>query len=130
MTVTAASFRADFPEFASTANFPDAGVNFWIGVAGKLLNAERFADMLDTATELFVAHQLVLERQAQKSVASGAVPGVTTGAISSKTVGPVTQAYDTSAGIEEGAGHWNLSTYGTRFIQLVRLFGAGPIQVT
>lgn len=130
MTVTPDSFRVDFPEFADNVAYPDSGITFWLTVAGKLLNTLRWQDMLDTATELFVAHQLVLERQAQKSAAKGAVPGVTTGAISSKTVGPVTQAYDTSAGIDEGAGHWNLSTYGIRLIQLCSLFGAGPIQVT
>jgi hypothetical protein len=41
----------------------------------------------------------------------------------------VTQAYDTTAGIVPEAGHWNLTTYGMRFIQLVLMFGAGPIQV-
>jgi hypothetical protein len=129
VTVTADGFRSDFPEFANTTAFPDPGLNFWIGVAGKLLNPRRWQDMLDVATELFVAHNLALERQAQKSAANGAVPGVSTGPVSSKTVGPVTQAYDTTAGINQDAGHWNLTTYGTRFYQLMQMFGAGPIQV-
>lgn len=130
MTVTPASFRTDYPEFADTTAYPDSGVTYWLTVAGLLLNTLRWQDMLDVATELFVAHNLALERQAQKSAASGAVPGLSTGPVSSKTVGPVTQAYDTTAGIEEGAGHWNLTVYGTRFIGLVKMFGAGPIQVT
>jgi hypothetical protein len=130
VTVTPTSFRADFPEFSDTTAYPDSGVNFWITVAGKLLNPRRWQDMLDIATELFVAHNLVLERQAQKSAATGAVPGLSTGPVSSKTVGPVTQAYDTTAGINQDAGHWNLTTFGTRFYQLMQMFGAGAIQVT
>jgi len=130
MTVTAASFRTDYPEFADDTAYPDSGVNYWIKVAGLLLNPCRWQDMLDVATELFVAHNLVLERQAQKSAATGAAPGISTGPVSSKTVGPVTQAYDTTAGINTDAGHWNLTTFGTRFYQLMQMFGAGPIQVT
>ena len=128
MTVTIAAFRQDYPEFSAAA-YPDSGVTYWLTVAGLLLNASRWQDMLDVATELFVAHNLALERQAQKSATTGAVPGLSTGPVSSKTVGPVTQAYDTTAGIELDAGHWNLTTFGTRFINLVRMFGAGPIQV-
>lgn len=129
MTITPDGFRADFPEFADAAAYPDSGITFWLTVASKLLNPLRWQDMLETGTELFVAHNLVLERQAQKSATAGAPPGVSTGPIATKTVGPVTQAYDTTAGIEEGAGHWNLTVYGTRFIWLVKMFGAGPIQV-
>lgn len=129
MTVTTASFRADYPEFGDVTAYPDSGVTYWITIAGLLLNTCRWQNMLDVATELFVAHNLVLERQAQKSAANGAVPGLSTGPVSSKTVGPVTQAYDTTAGINQDAGHWNLSTYGTRFYQLMQMFGAGPIQV-
>lgn len=130
MTVTPASFRADYPEFTDTTAYPDSGVTYWLMIAGLLLNVQRWQDMLDVGTELFVAHNLVLERQAQKSAANGAAPGVSTGPISSKTVGPVTQAYDTAAGINQDAGHWNLTTFGTRFYQLMQMFGAGPIQVT
>ncbi len=129
MTVTVDSFRVDFPEFADTTAYPNGGVQYWLTLAGLLLNAQRFGTVLDTATELFVAHNLVLERQAQKAAAAGGAPGINTGPVSSKTVGPVTQAYDTQAGIEEDAGHWNLTTFGTRFMSLVKMFGAGPIQV-
>jgi hypothetical protein len=129
VTVTVDSFRVDFPEFADTTAYPNGGVQYWLTLAGLLLNAQRFGTVLDTATELFVAHNLVLERQAQKAAAAGGAPGINTGPVSSKTVGPVTQAYDTQAGIEEDAGHWNLTTFGTRFMSLVKMFGAGPIQV-
>lgn len=130
MSVTPASFRQDFPEFADITVYPDGSVNYYLNLAGLLLVPARWTTVLDMATELFVAHNLVLEAQAQKAAANGAIPGQNTGPLSGKTVGPITASYDTAAGIEEGAGHWNLTTYGTRFMSLVRLFGAGPVQVT
>lgn len=129
MTVTPAQFRIDWPEFASATTYPDAAINFWLTIATKLLNARRFQDLLDYATALFIAHNLALEQMAQKSAATGAVPGLSTGPVSSKTVGPITQAYDTQAGLFEDAGPWNLTSYGTRLYQLFMMFGAGVIQV-
>lgn len=129
MTVTAAQFRTDFPEF-TLASYPDASVNFWLAVAAKLLRPARWFDMLDLATELYVAHNLSLEFQAREDAAAGGAPGVSTGAVTSMAVGPASISFDASAGLEEGAGNWNLTVYGTRFAQLVRMFGAGPIQVS
>lgn len=129
MTVTASSFRTDFPEFASTTNYPDSLVTFWIGLAGKLHSEDRWGDVLDYGIELFVAHNLVLERQAAKSAATGAVPGVASGAVAQKTVDKVSVSYDTASAMEPGAGHWNLTTYGQRWIRLVSMFGAGGLQL-
>jgi hypothetical protein len=126
--VDIATFRADFPEFADVGAYPNAQVTFYLTLAGKLLNACRWADLLDMGTELFVAHNLVLERQNQAAAATGGVPGVQTGAVSGKTVDKVSVTYDASAGLETDAGHWNLTTYGTRFINLARMVGAGGMQ--
>jgi hypothetical protein len=51
------------------------------------------------------------------------------GIVSSKSVDKVSVSYDTSGAMEAGAGHWNLTTYGTRYIRLVKLVGAGPLQI-
>ena len=86
--------------------------------------------MFDVMVELFVAHNLALEEQAVNSANVGGVPGVGVGGIvSSKSVGGVSISYDTTSGIEENAGHWNLTTYGKRFMRFVRIFGAGPAQL-
>lgn len=127
--VTPSSFRAGYPEFANTSAYPDSGITYWLTLAGLLLNVCRWDNLLDTGTELFVAHNLVLERQAAKAAAFGGVPGVTTGPLASKTVDKVTAAYDVEAGIEKDAGHWNLTTYGTRFINLARMIGSGGLQL-
>ena len=129
MTVTAASFRVDFPEFASTGTYPDATVNFWLGLSGKMLDANRWGDLLDYGTELFVAHNLTLAVRDQKASAFGGVPGAGHGVLASKTIDKVSMSYDTALAGVEGAGNWNLTTYGTRYIQLARMVGAGGLQL-
>lgn len=138
--ITAKTFRTDFPPFASVALYPDPVVNLWIGVAGMLMLPTRWgpgsttaenpaSTPLDFAQELFVAHNLALEKTAQDSANRGATPGASKGLITGDHVGSVSRSYDTSGAMEEGAGHWNLTIYGTRLKRLMELFGAGPTQV-
>lgn len=129
MTVTAASFRVDFTEFASTTIYPDSEVNFWLGVAVKLLDPLRWSTMLDPGIELFTAHWLVIERMNRKEATNGNIPGTARGMLTGGGVDKVNFSYDTSSVSELDAGHWNLSNYGMRFIHFARMFGAGPIQV-
>lgn len=124
-----ATFRGDYPEFGDVTAYPDSGVTYWLALGNTLLNASRWADLLPIGLELFIAHNLVLERQAQKTAAVEGAPGVTTGPVASKTVDKVTITYDVEAGIEKDAGHWNLTQYGARFIQLARMAGSGGIQL-
>lgn len=129
MTVTVAQFRTDFPEFADAAVYPNTAFDLWYGVAVKLLSSDRWGTLLDIGTELYVAHQLALEARAQAQAAAGSVPGELVGPLNSKSVDKVSMGYDTSAGTEESAGHWNLTIYGTRFIRLARMMGMGPVQI-
>lgn len=124
-----ATFRADFPEFSDATAYPDSGVTYWLNIAGLMIDPLKWGSLLNLGTELFVAHNLVLERQAQKAASAGGAPGINTGPLSAKAVDRVSAAYDTQAGIETGAGHWNLTVYGTRFMSLVNMFGAGGCQV-
>jgi uncharacterized protein DUF4054 len=140
--ITPASFRLDFTEFGSQSLYPDSGVQFWITMAGLLLRVERWGNpgptsikpapastIYDIATELFVAHNLALEKNAQDAARRGGTPGWSTGPISAKSVGPVSQSYSVSEGLVQDAGFWNLTTFGTRFYWLMQMFGAGPAQV-
>ena len=129
MTVTVSSFRADLTEFADNTIYPDSDILFWLNYAGLLLNANRWKSLLDLGTEMFIAHNLVLEQQAKASDANGAPPGLTSGLISSKSVDKVSISFDTNNASEKDAGYWNLTTYGMRYFRLMRMFGAGPIQV-
>jgi hypothetical protein len=129
MAITVAAFRDDYPEFGSAVFYPDSGVAYWLRLAYLFLNAARWDTLLDLGAELFVAHNLALEKRAADEAAAGSAPGRTTGPLSSSSVANASASYDTGSAIEEGAGHWNLTVYGIRFIDLVRMMGAGPIQV-
>lgn len=129
MTVTVQQFRADFPEFSSTTTFANSQVQFWLDIAYSMLNASRWGRQIDLGAELFTAHHITVEAKAQAEALAGSIPGQQTGPISSKSVDKVSISYDTGAGIEPGAGHWNLSVYGTRFVRLLSMFGAGPVQI-
>lgn len=121
--IDAAKFRTDFPEFADTAKYPDSMVNFWLNLAGVMLNAARWADLLDFGTELFVAHQLVLASRNLKTAGGSVAP------VSSKSVDKVTVSYDTSAVKLDNAGHWAATNYGQQFWQLAMMAGAGGVLV-
>ncbi len=129
MAVTPASFRADFPAFGDPTRYPDSSVAFWTTVALKFLNADRWGDALDVGTELFVAHNLVLEFQAQTASSNGAAPGMSQGMVNSKSVDKVSVGYDTGSAAELDAGHWNLTIYGQRYVRMSRMMGAGGIQL-
>lgn len=97
--------------------------------AGSAVPVSPPATLLDIATELFVAHNLVLEKRAQDAANVGGLPGQIIGPVASKSVGSVSISYDASAGLEPEAGHWNTTMYGLRFIKLARMKGMGPVQV-
>ena len=130
MAVTVASFKTDFCEFSDITLYRDEDIAFWLKYANLLLNPNRWGNLLDLGLALFVAHNLVLERQAKLASANGAPPGLATGIISAKSVDSVSISYDTNSAMEKDAGQWNLTTYGQRYYRLMRMFGAGPIQVS
>lgn len=129
MTITPQQLRSDYPEFVSTTTYPNSQLEYWLKFAYLMLNADRWGEMLDLGAALFVAHHVTIEARNQATAANGDIPGEQTGPLSSKSVDKVSISYDTGSGIEPGAGHWNLTVYGTRFIRLMRMFGAGPIQI-
>lgn len=126
-----ARFRADFPEFASEEKFPTEQVFFYIALGRKLISIDRLGDVWSFALELFVAHNLVLELAAQRAaIKPGSIPGMMggggMGVQTSKKVGSASVTYsDTSNSayiMEKGAGHWGLTVYGLRYLNLIRLF--------
>jgi hypothetical protein len=127
--ITLARFRGDFPAFVNPQTFPDEVINFWIMVASCQVNPERWGNMWSVGVELYVAHHVVIDVKNQGEVAVGSLPGLTRGAISSESVGPVSLSYDVNVGAEEDMGHWSDTTYGRRYINLARQMGAGPVQI-
>lgn len=129
MTVTASSFRASFTAFADATKYPDGMVNFWIAQSLLMMDAARWGNLIDYGTSLFVAHNLVLQGDDVRTAAFGGNPGIASGAVSSKSVDKVSISYDTSAASEDGAGAWNLTTYGQQYIRQARMMGMGPVQI-
>lgn len=126
--MTPAEFRAAFPEFSNTTTYPDSAITFWSGLATKLLRPERWQDILDEGVMLFTAHNLSLERMAQAGGAAGGAPGLNGGIVASKSIDKLSISYNASIGIDPGDGHWALTTYGTRFLWLMRMAGTGGTQ--
>jgi hypothetical protein len=124
MTVDAVKFRADFPEFADTATYPDSMVAFWLSFALRMLPADRWADLIDHGVELMTAHQLALAARAGKGA-----PGAILAPQTAKSVDKVSVSYDTGAVRLENAGHWAGTSYGMQFLQLARMIGAGGMQL-
>lgn len=139
MTISATSFRKSIRAFGSEVAYPDDVIDYFIALATLLLNVQAWGignvvpaspptTMYDMASELFVAHYLVLEKRALDAANVGGAPGISTGVVSSKSTGPVSISYDTAALKIEDAAHWNLTVYGIRFYRLARM-RAGPVQV-
>lgn len=129
MTVTAAQFRVNFPEFSDVAKYSDPEVGFWLGLSLLLLNPDRWGNALDYGLQLFVAHNLSLQFDSKMAAASGQNPGKVVGNLTSGSVDKVSYSRDTAAVMDPKHGHWNLSTYGLRYIRLVMMMGAGPVYV-
>lgn len=130
MTIVASDFTTNFPEFSNAQKYPPSVINYYLTLAYIMLNPDRWGPkLLDHGAQLFMAHNLVLEYLAQVAASKGAAPGIATGAIASQGAGPLSMGWDTGSSAEPGAGHWNTTTYGQRYIRLCRLMGAGGVQL-
>lgn len=129
MTFVIKTFRASFPEFSDTTVYPDAMINFWLGLAQQMVRECIWKTAWVQGVSLYIAHELVLASQNQKAAAIGGSPGQSSGIANQKAVGSVNVSYDSQANSEKDAGFWNLTNYGKQFIRLARIFGAGAIQL-
>ncbi len=124
-----AQFRLDFPEFANTATYPDSSLDFWAGVAEIQVVKNVWKTMYATGVKLYVAHEITLAAQNVRAASKGGAPGQSGGIANSKTVGSASIGFDSNTSTEKDAGWWNRTTYGMQFYRLMRLYGAGCIQL-
>jgi len=125
-----AQFVLDFPEFGNSTLFPVSQITFWATIAAYLLNPCRWDPaLINLGMELFIAHNVALEAFAMSAADAGGIPGISRGVVASEAGKSLSVGYDTALAGEEGAGNFNLTIYGTRFWNLMRMMGAGPIQV-
>ncbi len=128
MTVTADSFRTNFQEFADAAAYPDPMLDFYIGLAKKLLPESVWGDTLDYAIQLWVAHNVTV---AGLKLEDGADSGMT-GPMTSQHVGEVGFSSNPQfllSGALKDAGFYARTTYGAQYWQLAMMFGAGGLQL-
>lgn len=123
-------FRAMVPEFADSSIYLDSDILTWLTAAAQLLDPDRWRTLLNIGIAQFTAHNLVLDRQSQKTAQRGGIPGQTAGIISGKSLGGGSISYDTQSGVETDAGYWNLTMYGRRFYRYMTLVGMGGAQVS
>lgn len=121
------AFRKAHPELDATA-YPDAVVLIRLKIAEKFFSADLWPDetIRDHCIGLYVAHFLVAYGSRAEEGECGA--GVS-GLVTSKSVDGVSVSYDTGTVAEQGAGFWNATTYGRELYQLLRVFGAGAVQL-
>jgi len=129
MTVSIQTFRQDFPAFMDPDIFPDPQVAYWLKVAGIRLDPGRWSTWLDIGTENFMAHMIALEVRAMQESTNGSIPGTVTGPINSKSVDKVSVGFNTSDVTDPKAGHWNQTIWGLRYWEMLKMLGAGAIQV-
>jgi hypothetical protein len=119
------------PMVALQAGFNVGVNNFW-GPASLTADVPP-TTIADFAIQMWVAHQVVLEKQALAAAATGGDPGTKIGIISNKSVNGASMGFDVGAiaggKMQENAGYYNSTIYGMRFYRLMKVRGAGPIQV-
>lgn len=131
MTLSIATFRTVFPEFADTVVIPDALVQFNLDLATNSLPAEVWGDRLDAGTAFYAAHYIALALQRAAAVAHGASPGTAgaaTGVVTAKSVGGVSKSMDVRLGTTDGGGSFNLTQYGQEFLTLASTVAVGAMQ--
>ena len=117
-------FVTVFPEFSSAST---PAISFWLAQAPLQLNSRMFGANFDLASMLFVAHNLALGLQEEKTASKGGTPGDALGPVSSKSVGGVSISYDAAGIAIPGAGAWNATSYGQRLYKMMQAAACGGI---
>jgi Protein of unknown function (DUF4054) len=129
VSVTPASFRQHYREFSDPQAYSDFAIEMHAGMALKFLNARRWADSLDFAVGLWIAHFLAMERPDQKAAAIGGTPGQVKGIQTSKSVDKVSGSYDAASVSLDNQGFWGLTRYGLQLYKFALMMGAGGVQL-
>lgn len=130
MSVTIASFRETFPAFTDPGTYTDDAITLFLNLSVAFQNLNRWDPLVvDYGTQLFIAHHLVLDARNNATVGAGGIPGTVEGVRTAKSVDKVAISYDANSVTLKDAAFWNMTTYGIRFWQLVRTYGAGGFQV-
>ena len=127
--LTASAFRDNRPEFGDTNAFPDRVVDRTIALAYRLLDPNRWNDLLDDGVEAFTAHHLALFRRAALDAEQGDAPGELRGIVTSEGVDKLSASYDSGSIALADAGPWNATSYGQEYWVLASSLAIGGFQL-
>lgn len=133
--LTESSFREAMPMFADVAEYPSFQFNFYLTLGTKLLPESRWGasndpdSLIEYGLTLFIAHYLTLFKRSMDLSDIGGDAGKVAGNETSKSVDGVAKSMDVSGVLNTDAGHWNMTTFGIQFYQLMMIAGAGGIQL-
>jgi hypothetical protein len=127
--ISVEGFRSAFPAFADVDDYPDARVQFWLNLARKMLSEARWGDIYEEGVYLYAAHGLTVEHRAAGSGGQGDAGSIGAVTSESQSVGSMSysQSFDTSA--YAGNGQMAATVYGQQYLDLVRIVGAGGVQL-
>lgn len=127
--MTVSQFRELYPAFAE-ALYPDLAVETRLALGEAFLSEKVWKPQTVRihAVGLYAAHYLAAYGSSS-SGGSGKSEGSGMGVVSSKSVDGASISYDTGSTVEQGAGFWNSTPYGRELWQLMRVFGAGAVQL-
>lgn len=127
--MTVWQFRELYPSFTE-ALYPDFAVETRLALGEEFLSEKvwRKVAVRTHAVGLYTAHFLAAYGSTAAG-GSGKESGSGMGVVSSKSVDGASISYDTGSTVEQGAGFWNSTPYGRELWQLMRVFGAGAVQL-
>ena len=129
--LTAAQFREIQPSFQDSSIYSDEQLGMNLELAASMLDPNRWADWRPLGMALMVAHFIALDEREMRTSRKGGIPGQGgIGIMASKSIGSVSASFDVQSGSELNAGHWNMTSFGRRYIRMARMVGAGGVQIT
>lgn len=136
---TSDTFFAMYPNFAAQIGSPPspiiplAVVDAFVALAVANLDCSLWQDSYPVGIGLYIAHYVSMWLSSSGTPATTAqqasTQGMSSGVLSSKAVGDVSASYDTTVGVIDGAGAWNLTKYGRLFYMMAQIIGAGGRQL-
>lgn len=117
MAITPALFKVRFPEFDTVA---DDRIQLFLDDAALVMDAGVWGDVYDLGQSYLAAHYLAL---ANKS--AGGSSGSVSGPIASRSVDGVSVSYagSPSASTSANAGYYSTTSYGQRYMTLLKNLG-------
>lgn len=120
--ITAERFAEILPEFAPV---PTTAYEPWLTVSKSIVDPQMWGDLYEVGAALWIAHNLAMDKAAKNSGGAGRISGP----MSMKRVDKVAAGYDTGAVTVAGAGNYNATSYGVRFLEFQRIIGVGPLVI-